>query len=55
MWPYVVCKAMLGKIPYIKKRNGWFINVSPIFINDISRYIATSYDLKKRAKVSFKF
>ena len=55
MWPYVVCKAMLGKMPYIKKRNGWFINVSHVFINDISRYIATSCDLKKRAKISFKF
>ena len=21
MWPHVVCKAMLGKMPYVKKRH----------------------------------
>ena len=32
-----------------------FINVSHVFINDISRYIAISCDLKKRAKSYFIF
>ena len=32
-----------------------FIDVSHDFINDISRYIATSCDLKKRKKSYFVF
>ena len=32
-----------------------FINASHIFINDISRYIASFCDLKKRTKLSFLF
>ena len=49
-------KAMLEKMPYIKKRHmDEFINVSHVFINDISRCIATSCDLKKRTKSSFIF
>ena len=32
-----------------------FINVSHGFINDVSTYIATFYELKKRAKSSFIF
>ena len=32
-----------------------FMNVSHIFINDISKYIATFCDLKKRTKSSFIF
>ena len=32
-----------------------FINVSHVFINDISRYIATFCNLKKRTKSSFTF
>ena len=30
-----------------------FINVSRVFINDISRYIATSYDLKNEKNKRF--
>ena len=56
MWPYVVYKAMLEKNAiYIKKRMDKFINVSHVFINDISRYMATSCDLKKWKKGSFIF
>ena len=32
-----------------------FMNVSHVFINDISSYIATSCELKKRTKSSFIF
>ena len=30
-----------------------FINLSRVFINDISRYIATLCNLKKRKEISF--
>ena len=36
-----------------KRHMDEFINVFHAFINNISRYIATSCDLKKRAKSSF--
>ena len=41
---------------HIKKRDmDEFINVSHIFINDVSRCIAIFCDLKKKAKSSFIF
>ena len=42
-------------IAYIWKDMDEFIDVSHVFINDISRYIAAFCDLKKKTKRSFIF
>ena len=46
----MVCMEMLQKMPYKppKRYVDEFKNVSHVFINDNSRYIATFSDLKKK-------
>ena len=39
VWPYVVCRAILGKIPFIRKRHYEWIYMFLIFLSIINRYI----------------